>query len=346
MAKRDTDVPGFTTDYYNRCVLCQRELTPEFVISHAKCECGVFILRVRLQPKQAQLLELVMATGQDVPTKLFYFGSRAAGKSRGLRDVSLVAISERARLYSGIPAYLMRRNWTQCQESLLEKFRIERSVLGDWYNGQEKQYVFPEGMGAPRIAFKYADSPDDVERLERGPECFLLGLDQAEQWPEIHLQKFNSPNRWPDTLPGAVKTIYLGNPGGPGGKYIKRVGFDRKFKDNEDPRDFACIHAFGWDNAAWALNQGIEINGEPLTWDLFYGLDGEIPDPVDGKYTQKWLDSIPNDNRFKIYVTQTSEGKKHWSKPDSIRRGDLFGTFDSFEGQYFNGWDSNKVVIR
>lgn len=346
MPKAKEDHPGFTTDYLHRCVICKRELDPEYVLTHLSCECRAFIIRVRLQPKQEQLLKYILDTGPEVPTKLFYFGGRAAGKSRGLRDITLIVMSECAPMYNGIPAYLMRRNWTQCQETLLEKFRIERSILADWYNGQEKQYTFPEAMGSPRIAFKYADSPEDVERLERGPECFFLALDQAEQWPELHLQKFNSPNRWPDTLPNAAKTAYFGNPGGPGSQYIKRVGYDRKFKDSERPDDFVAIYAYGFDNVFWFLNQGIEINGEPLTWELFYKLPGDVPPPVDGRYTDAWLRTLPEDNRFRLFVTKTSEGRKHWSKPDSIRMGDLFGSFSSFEGQYYSNWNDSRLVLR
>ncbi len=347
MAKRDGgDFPGFTTDYYHRCVICKRELDDEFVDTHVKCECGVLIAKVRLQPKQDELAKLVLATGPDVPTKLGFYGPRAAGKSRGLRDITLIVISECAPSHNGIPAFLLRRNWTQCQESLLEKYKIERPYLWECYNSIEKQYTFPLTMGAPRLAFKYADTPADVERLERGPECFFMGIDQAEQLAAHDLQRLNSPNRWPDALPGAAKTAYFLNPGGIGSKYLKEKFVTKKFEENENPKDFHGIFAAGWHNWVWFANQGIEINGEPLTWELFYSLPDDVPEPGDGKYTAKWLATLPDENRFKLFVTRTKEGQKHWAKPDAIRMGDLFGSFDSFHGQYFTGWDASKVVLR
>lgn len=346
MAKKDPDLIGFTTNYFNRCVICKRELDQDFVTTHYRCECSAVIAKIKLQPKQDELAKLVLATGPEVPTKLGYYGPRAGGKSRGLRDISLIVSSECGQMYTGAPAFLLRRNWTQCQESLLEKFKIERPYLADFYNGQEKQYQFPPDMGGGRIAFKYADTPDDILRLERGPECFFMGIDQAEQISKRDLQRLNSPNRWPDTPPGAAKTAYFLNPGGIGSNYLREKFVDRKFEENERPGDFHGIFAAGWHNFAWFVNQGIDINNEPLTWELFYSLPDDVPVPPDGKYTNKWLASIPDDNRFKLFVTKTSEGAKHWSKPDTIRMGDLFGRFDSFEGQYFPGVDMRKVTLR
>ncbi|HET9131078.1 MAG TPA: hypothetical protein VFO86_09035 [Terriglobia bacterium] len=348
MPKRDTDTPGFTTDYFHRCVICKRELDPVFVDSHFACECGAILVKIRLQPKQDEIVKKILATGPEVPTKIGVYGPRAAGKSRCLRDASLVVVSECAQDYPGIPAYLMRRNWTQCQESLLEKFKIERPYFHDcgWYNAIEKQYSFPSAMGASRLAFKYADTEDDVVRLERGPECFFLAIDQAEQIRGTDLQRLNSPNRWPGTQPNAVKTVYFLNPGGVGSKYLKEKFVTRQFEDNEDPNDFWGTFLAGWENWEWFKNQGIEINGEPLTWDLFYSLPADFPEPVDGKYTNQWVQSLPKDNRFRIFVTQTPEGKKHFGKPDAIRMGDLFGSFSSFEGQMFPFWDEKKIVVR
>lgn len=346
MASKSADHPGFTTNYLNRCVICNRELDQEYVDTHFKCECGAFIAKVRLHPKQDELAKLILATGVDVPTKLGVYGPRAGGKSRGLRDISLIVISECAPTYPGIPAFLLRRNWTQCQESLLEKFKIERPYLSECYNAIEKQYTFSSSMGSPRLAFKYADSGDDVLRLERGPECFFMGIDQAEQISGVDLQRLNSPNRWPETLPGAVKTAYFLNPGGLGSDYLADKFVFKKFEDNENPADFHGIFMAGWDNWAWFSGQGIEIKGEPLTWELFYSLPGDLPEPQDGKYTSQWLASIPDDNRFKLFVTRTKEGAKHWAKPDAIRMGDLFGNFESFEGQYFTCWNKDRVVLR
>jgi len=84
-----------------------------------------------------------------------------------------------------------------------------------------------------------------------------------------------------------------------------------------------------------------------MTWDLWYKLPGDLPECDDGKYSQKWMESLPNEHRFKLFVTKTSEGRKMWQYPDNIRMGWLFGRFDNFEGQAFAGaWSRDRVVIR
>lgn len=341
MAKKDSNEVGFTTDYFHRCCICQREIDHE----HRKCECGANILHVRLQPKQDELLQLAMSEGPDAPTKILYGGSRAAGKSRGGRDVSLIVLSEQAQRYENISACIMRRNWTQCESTHLIKLKGERPELTDFYTN--KKYEFPAMMKSPILAFQYADTDDDVERMERGPEWFLSVVDQAEQILGRNLQKIKSSNRWPAAATGAAKSLYLYNPGGAGTPYLKRVGYDKKYEGNERASDFAFIQAYGWDNVFWFLNQGIEIDGHPLTWEIFYDLPGDLPelDPK-GNHDAKWLETIPDNHRFKIFVTQTSEGRSHWEKPESLRMADLFGRFDAFEGQAFAGvFSRDRVVI-
>lgn len=338
------DSSGFTTTQFGRCCVCKEELKHGW----AKCDkCAAIVIEVRLQPKQQQLLDYFMATGPDVPKILGYGGARAAGKSRGLRDIALILVSEMAQMYPGVPACIMRRNWTLCKSTHLAKLKLERPDLTQFYT--DKEYEFPSAMGSPRIAFDYADTDDDAERIERGPEWFALLLDQGEQWSERNLRRFEQPNRWPGTAQGAAKMGVFFNPGGVGSQYLKRVFYDKTYHGGERESDFAFIQAYGFDNIVWFLNQGIEINGHPLTWEIFYNdLPGGCPElPANGKPDDKWLASIPNNHKFKIFVTQTDEGRKQWRKPESLRAGDLFGSFSNFEGQAFSGiWNRDRAVIR
>lgn len=335
------DSRGYTTDAFGRCAICREPITE----GHGTCNCGAIIVPVRFHPKQQQLLNYALDEGIGVPTKLGYGGSRASGKSRGGRDIALTVASEVSQKYPGIPVFIMRRNWTQCKENHLEKLKLERPLLTRYYG--DKQYEFPAQMGSPRLVFTYADTPEDIIRVGRGPECYLMIIDQAEQLSEADLQELNTPNRWPDAGTNAAKTIYLFNPGGPGSSYLKRVFFTRNYDlEREDPRDFAFIQAYGWDNASWFLNQGIEINGKPLTWESFYELPGDLPPCESGNYNRAWLHSLPEYHRFRLFVEQTSEGRKMWGKPESIRMGDLFGRFDEFSGQYMAGaWNHARVAI-
>lgn len=312
-----------------------------------RCRCGAIVLNLGgLQPKQRRVLDLIRARGPEVATKIGAGGSRGSAKSRCGRDVALITAMEVATEIPGIAITIMRRNWGDLEENMLEKFKLERPELTQFYSTQRQAYEFPADWGGARIVFNYADHLDDVIRISRGPEYYLIIVDQSEQFDERELNELNTPNRWPGAPTGGPKTLHLFNPGGRGSEYLQRVYWLKQFKENERPSDYAFAQMFGYDNYAWFQNEGIEIDGQPLTFNKFYSLPGDPPSPTDGKYDQKWLDTIPENNRFRLFVTRTSEGRKMWAKPESIRMGDLFGRFDQFAGQYFAGvWSERACVI-
>jgi hypothetical protein len=292
-----------------------------------------------LQPKQKQLLRLIKAKGENVPTRLGFGGSRGAAKSRGVRDDALILAFENP----GITIFIIRRNWRDLSENHLEKFKIERPELSKFYSGSRFAYEIPistpTGMKHSRIAFKYADTTDEVRQLARGPEAAFLFIDQAEQFTEEELNLLFTCCRWPGVAPGFCKVIMTFNPGGPGTEYLRRVFWLKQYLPQEKPQNFAFIQAYGWDNYEW-------FRGETgISFADFYELDGEVPDCPD-EPDEAWLATIPDDNRFKMFVTRTSEGRKMWMQPQAIRMGDLFGRFDRFAGQYFAGvWDERRCTV-
>lgn len=338
--KTITGVGGATKTTVERCPNCKKPVSP----ADMTCKCGQFLLKITLQPKQRELLDIVLATGKDVPTKVGFGGSRGSAKSRAGRDIALLV----ALMHPNITVFIVCRNLAKAEENYTEKYRIERPALMKYYKSSPPpEFAFPPELGGSRIAFRYADNLNDIIGLGRGPECFLMIVEQAEAFTERELQELNTPNRWPEAEPGAVKTIYLFNPGGPGTDYLRRVFYSREYKGTERPGDYKFLQAYGWLNWSWFANEGIEVDGKPLTFDSFYQLDGDLPECKDGKYDDAWLASIPDNHRLKIFVTRTSEGRKMWGKPDAIRIGDLFGDFSKFEGQYFSGvWQPDKIVIR
>lgn len=294
---------------------------------------------------------MCLATGHGIPVSIGFGGSRGAAKSRGMRDAILVLVSELCRTYPGLVIYLVRQVLGDLFKNHVNQYYLEHPQMKDWfYNGQqEKGFIFPESMGAPRLLLGYGDTAKDLERFTRGPEAIFIFCDQAEAFSEDELGIIRSPIRWPGAAPGTEKIVYGFNPGGPGMIYLARVFFRKEFNlDRENPERFAFLQGFGWDNFdGWFCGQGIEIDGSPLTRELFYTLPGDMPDlPADGKYDKKWLDSIPDNHRFKLFVTKTTEGMKMFEKPDAIRMGELFGRFDNFKGQAFPFWDEKKLVIR
>lgn len=338
-------VPGFkglfTKTTLEKCPNCKKPVKADDI----RCACGQFLLKITLQPKQRKLLDMVKSIGPKVPTKIGFGGSRGSAKSRAGRDLALMT----AFSHENITVFVVCRNLAKCEENYVEKIRIERPALMKYYRASSPpEFAFPPELGGSRIAFRYGDTLDDIINFGRGPEGFLIIIEQAESFGEVELEEINTPNRWPDAAPSAAKTVYLFNPGGKGTEYLRRVFYLRQFKNTENPDSFAFLQAYGWDNYAWFSNENITIDGKPLTFELFYSLPGEIPPCPDGKYDDAWLKSVPDEKsyRFKIFVTQTSEGRKMWAKPEAIRIGDLFGSFEQFAGQYFTGvWDDKKCVI-
>lgn len=293
---------------------------------------------------------MLLATGDDIPVRIGYGGSRGAAKSRGLRDAALVVTSEVAQRLPGIVTYIVRTVWGDLYRNHVQEYEREHLPLMDYYNASSavKEFIFPQEMGAPRITFGYGDTFKDLRRFTRGPNIFMMLIDQAEGFSEEELDELHTPNRWPAAGPGGAKTGYFLNPGGPGSNFLNRVFFKREYTGtNLNPSDFSFLQGYGWDNwHGWFANENIMFEGEPLTKEKFYSLPGELPPCPSGKYDNAWLKSLPDNERFKIFVTQTSEGKKMWQKPDSVRLGELFGRFDVFAGQYFAGiWNREKLVI-
>lgn len=294
---------------------------------------------------------MCLATGRNIPVSIGYGGARGAAKSRGMRDAILVLISEFSHLYPGMVIYLVRQNLGDLFKNHVNMYYIEHPPMKDWFNNgqQEKGFFFPDSMKAPRLLLGYGDTTKDLDRFTKGPEAIFIFIDQAEAFSEDQLGIIRSPIRWPGAAPGTEKVIYGFNPGGPGMIYLSRVFARKEFmKDRENPARFEFIQGYAWDNFhGWFSGQGIEINGEPLNYDTFYSLHGELPNlPKNDTYDDAWLATIPDNHRFKLFITKTTEGMKMWEKPDAVRMGEVFGRFDVFAGQAFAGaWRRDRNVI-
>lgn len=338
-----SDDRGFTTTLFGRCSICKEPL----VEGHSNCQkCHAHVLYIRPQPKQKKVYEMLLATGAEIPTRIGIGGSRGAAKSRTIRDAALIVASEVGPVLPGITIYIIRQIWGDVYQNHQQKLDLERPVLTQYYTN--KEYTFPDCMGGPRIVFGYGDTVKDIRRVSRGPEAYMMFIDQCEAFSEEELDELHTPNRWPSSAKGGPKTVYAYNPGGPGSHWLRRVFVDRKFSSRENPNHFAFIQGYGHENFdAWFQNEEIILNGKPLDYDSFYALPSDLPVPSNGKYDDIWLDSLPEPHAFRMFVRQTTYGAAMWSKPDNIRLGDLFGRFDQFAGQYFSGcWSEDRVVLK
>ncbi len=259
-------------------------------------------LNIWLQPKQEKLRQMIEASGPGVPTVIGNGGSR--GKSGGLRRIAIIEALD----WPGTVTYIIRRVLGDLLENHMEKIKLEFPQVHEFYKAGAKEYEFPNGS---RIAYKYAECKADVERISYGPECTFLLVDQAEQFSEDELTSFRICNRWPNMPPGFVKAGYFFNVGkGIGAGFLRRVFHTKYFKPNENGGDFSFLPAYSWDNFEWFRGQ-VEMDRED-----FYQLSSE--------------------ERFALFVTQTTEGRKMNQLPKHRREGELLGNFDSFSGQYFS----------
>lgn len=327
--------PKFTYTSVPTCPNCRAKL-PELATLCKRC--GQVLLRLHYQPKQRLVRDLLMTRGPESPTRIGFGGSRGSSKSRLGRDVALEVALTIAMSSAGVLVYIVARNLGNLEDNYIKKYRIERPDIMEYYRASPRpEFNLPNGA---TVAFRYADNPEDMTRLERGPEAFLIIVEQAEQFTEKELQQITKPNRWPNAPLGACKTLFLFNPGGPGTQFLQRVFYLKQYEGTERPSDFAFVQAFSWDNWAW-----FEQECPEFTEEQFYALPGDIP-ACAGEYNDEWLATIPDTHRFKIFVTRTSEGRKYWALPESMRMGDLFGRFDQFAGQYFAGvWDQRLCVL-
>lgn len=272
------------------------------------------VLRVKLQPKQWELLRLVMATGPNIPTKLGYGGAASGGKSRALREISYaLATSESCTIF------IIRRNFGDLYENHIVRFLDEHPEIAHRYSAGRKEFVIPET--GSRIVFRYADTLEEVKAMSRGPEARYVFVDQAEQFSDQELFWLSRPNRDPTAGENQCKFVLFFNPGGLGTEYLRRVFWLKQYRGEEKPHQFKFIQAYGWDNYEWFRKEiaGLDVHA-------FY--------------------AMPDAERFEMFIHHTSEGRRLNAFPEAIRIGELMGSFEKFSGQYFAGvWDETKCVL-
>lgn len=272
------------------------------------------IYPIAFQPKQRQLLEMVEATGIDVPTTIGFGGPRGGGKSGAARRAML-----KRRLDNPMTdGVILRRVLQDLRDNQIYQMWKDFPVLEDLFHGQTTELRLANGS---KIMFRYAETTDDVKRKFWGPEYFDIFVDQAEQFTEEELRMIALAARNPDAATNAPKTVLFLNPGGIGSQYLRRVFWKKSYKPEERPGDFAFLIPYGWDNYVWFRQDIPELDES-----AFYRL--------------------PERERFDLFIKRTTYGRKLNSLPPGLREGHLLGNFDKFSGQFFGGaWDDKLCVI-
>jgi hypothetical protein len=290
------------------------------------------IIPLVLQPKQLEIGKLFYRAGTEAATWIGGGGSRAGGKSGGLRRIMLDRRQNRPKTHGAI----VRRTWPDLERNHVQRYFLEFPEMRDWWHEGKKKFVLPNGS---EIHFMFAENQQEVDQKFWGPEFYDIMIDQAEQFSEQELQTIHTANRWPGAPLGECKTGLFFNPGGIGTEFLRRVFAQMRFKENERPDDFTFIHLFGWDNYVWFETLGI-------TPHQFYGLPDGLKKGEECKYGADGRGPDYQCCRFHLFIHRTAEGRKLNSLPPSLRAGHLLGSFDSFAGQYFAGvWDESRLIL-
>lgn len=176
---------------------------------------------------------------------LCFGGARGGGKSWFVRKKSTAG----AYRYPGIKIIIARKTYPELINNHINAFKelLKCDSKADRlarYNSSEKELIFPNGS---RIKFMYCDNEKALGKWQ-GNECDWLFVDEATQFDEDTFKKMSACVRGVNDIP---KRIYLTcNPDNIGLAWVKRLFIDRKFKDNEDPSEYAFIQSLVQDNKA------------------------------------------------------------------------------------------------
>lgn len=287
---------------------------------------------MRLQPKQYYIGQLFYKTGADAATWIGGGGSRAGGKSGGLRRIML----DRREFRPKTHGVIVRRTWPDLERNHVQRYFLEYPELRNMWHEGKKKFVLPNGS---EIHFMFAENQQEVDQKFWGPEFYDIMVDQAEQFSEQELITIKTCNRWPGAPLGECKTGLFFNPGGTGTEFLRRVFAHKKFMPNERGEDFEFVHLFGWDNYVWFESLG-------LTAKQFYAMPDGLKKGEECKHGAEGNGPNYQCCRFHLFIYRTAEGRKLNALPPSLRAGHLLGSFDSFAGQYFAGvWDESKLIL-
>jgi hypothetical protein len=265
-------------------------------------------LRAQFWPKQAEFDRMVETTPATI---LGYGGSRGGAKSDAGRKIML----KRRFSYPGTWGLVMRRLWSEVRRNHIEPMFRDWPALRDFWSEQQRTLFFPN---ASQLVFRSGEHSRDIYEMQ-GDEYYDVFIDQAEQFSEAELVFLKTINRWPMTPEANCKLLQTFNPGNIGHAYLKRVFYDKKYKERERPEDYAFLQAYGWDNAAWVL-PALEADGK--TVDEYFA----------------W----PEEKRFEYFISRSQTGRELDALPQAMRIGHLLGRWDQFAGQYFDILNPDK----
>ena len=235
-----------------------------------------------------------------------YGGARGGGKSWFCRNKAVLL----ALRFAGIRILIMRKTFPELRENhiepliqLLRCYDDNKNERLAKYNSTEKYFTFPNGS---RIVMGYCKKNNDIYRYQ-GHEYEVIFFDECTHFTWAMVQFIITTNRTTrnDFSP---RVYYMGNPGGVGHNWFKRLFIDKNYNEAENPEDYEYIPATIDDNKILMQNDPeyikiLDALPERLrqahrfgNWNVFEGqffeeFTIEAPNKEDQKY-RKWTHVI------------------------------------------------------
>jgi hypothetical protein len=277
-------------------------------------------VEIGLQPKQWQLRDLIT----DGPAVCVGGGGgRGAAKSGAADRIIFSLMMEEP----GILACIVMRNYDQVFKYHIEPLARTFPHLEKYLSVSNKNLIIPTGVSAAgeqvysQLDFSYGENLNEIERRFRSASYKYIVVDQAEQFTKEEIREIRKACRWPGG--GKAVTILLFNMGGAGIQDLRKVFHLHEYNEFEDPKDYAFVHFFPWDNVEWVRSA--------------LAADGLTP-----KDYYSWT----NEQRKSYAATRGPYTKGLASDDEAIRQRDWESSWESLEGAFFGRvYDRQSTVI-
>ena len=241
------------------------------------------------------------------PAEILLFGG-AAGSLKS-ETMLMDAIQEHDR--RGLRAILLRRSYPELEKSLIRRSRELYPLFGGTFNEQKRRWRFPRGG---TVEFGYCEAEKDIYRYQ-GAEYSFIGFDESTHFSEFPIRYMLSRLR--STDPGMRLRMRLAtNPGNIGHNTHKHIFHGTVCTHchiGEHSRQPGALYR----DAAWPSDQ------HPIGKTTCF-IPGRLNDHnlLGGDYARSLA-----------------------SLPGAFRKALLDGCWDVYEGQYFDHWNPESMVV-
>ncbi|MGH9487069.1 MAG: terminase large subunit domain-containing protein [Terriglobales bacterium] len=241
------------------------------------------------------------------PADILLFG----GAAGSLKSETLLMDAAAERDHSALRAVLFRRSFPELEKSLIRRSRELYAAMDGTYNEQKKHWAFPSGA---TVEFAYCESENDIYRYQ-GAEFSFIGFDESTHFTEFPIRYMLSRLR--TTASGLRLRLRLAtNPGNVGHATHKAIFHGETCTHCHLGPNSRLPHTV-YSDARWPSD------GHPIGKSTCF-IPGRVTDH--SLLGATYLDSLD-------------------SLPGAFRKALLDGCWDVYEGQYFDHWMPERMLV-